>query len=77
MAESCKVKILGKGGKKRKATDAQKVAIAACNKQKQLALKKKLLSGGKKGLNWLKKQVPVVTNQKGDTLKIPKISIKK
>ena len=41
MAESCKIKILGKGSKRKDATDAQKVAIAACNKQKRLDLVKK------------------------------------
>tara|TARA_R100001244_G_scaffold130551_1_gene102801 strand:- start:177 stop:368 length:192 start_codon:yes stop_codon:yes gene_type:complete len=41
MAESCKIKILGKGGKRKDATDTQKVAIAACNKQKRLDLAKK------------------------------------
>ena len=38
---SCKVEILGKGKKLSSASDEQKIALAACRKEKKLALKNK------------------------------------
>jgi len=64
---SCKVEILGKGKKLSSASDEQKIALAACRKEKKLALKNKL----KKGLSKFSSKV----KEKVKNIKVPTVVI--
>lgn len=66
---SCKVEILGEGKKLSSATKEQKIALAACRKEKKLALKDKLKKGVSKYSNIVKDKV------KNLNIKVPTVVI--